>query len=313
MITFARVSGPDLIAVGETFEDLVFFDLPRLPGPGQEVRTGSFLRTIGGGAAITAVAAGRLGVSCQVVSALAPRAVSRLRAEGVAARNLRKSGEPHAVSAALSTSRDRAFVTYEGVNPQLEPRLTAWLARPVSARHVHFALCPADCARWLPIVNSLRVRGVGTSWDFGWNEALVTDKGFATLARAIDVLFMNSAEARLYRRAPGLSAGARLWRDGPGMLVLKLGPRGARAISPGHDLTVPSRPVVPVDTTGAGDAFNAGFLAARLAGKRLAACLRLGNAAGAWATQAPGGLDGLPRLHHGDTLRPPTSRGSGRR
>jgi sugar/nucleoside kinase (ribokinase family) len=51
-----------------------------------------------------------------------------------------------------------------------------------------------------------------------------------------------------------------------------------------------------VDTTGAGDAFNAGFLAGLLSGLPARRVLRLGNTVGARSTRAVGGLDGLPRL-----------------
>ncbi|MGH7394804.1 MAG: carbohydrate kinase family protein, partial [Candidatus Methylomirabilales bacterium] len=59
-----------LVCAGEAFEDLVFFGLPRVPAPGEELKTSSVLRTVGGGALITAVAAARLGTRTRVVSGL---------------------------------------------------------------------------------------------------------------------------------------------------------------------------------------------------------------------------------------------------
>ena len=73
----------DLACVGESFEDLIFAGLTRLPRLGEELRTKFFVRTYGGGATITAVAAARLGVSTRIVSGLSDGAVARLRAEGV--------------------------------------------------------------------------------------------------------------------------------------------------------------------------------------------------------------------------------------
>lgn len=58
----------DLVVVGESFEDLVFFGLPRLPRPGEEIKTASFYQTVGGGAVITAVGAARLGLRTSVRS-----------------------------------------------------------------------------------------------------------------------------------------------------------------------------------------------------------------------------------------------------
>ena len=78
------------------------------------------MATIGGGAVITSVKAARLGMRTQLISALSDAAVTRLKKERVAVTNLRKKHEPHAITAALSTGSDRAFVTYNGVNSKLE-------------------------------------------------------------------------------------------------------------------------------------------------------------------------------------------------
>ena len=49
----------DLVTAGEAFDDFIFFDLDALPQPGHELKTNAFVRTVGGGAVITAVAAAR--------------------------------------------------------------------------------------------------------------------------------------------------------------------------------------------------------------------------------------------------------------
>ena len=112
-----------LICAGEAFEDLIFVGLDHVPELGEEVKTDHFMSTIGGGVVITAVKAARLGMKTTVISALSDDACARLKKERVSVTNLRKKGEPHAITAALSTGQDRAFVTYNGVNAKLEPRL----------------------------------------------------------------------------------------------------------------------------------------------------------------------------------------------
>ncbi len=105
-----------LLCAGEAFEDLIFVGLERLPELGEEIKTDRFMATIGGGAVITSVKAARLGMRTQLISALSDVAVTRLKTERVAVTNLRKKHEPHAITAALSTGGDRAFVTFNGVN-----------------------------------------------------------------------------------------------------------------------------------------------------------------------------------------------------
>ena len=285
----------ELLTVGEAFEDLIFLNLPRIPGPGEEVKTNGFVATIGGGAVISAVAAHRLGVRCRIVSGMSDRAVRYLRGEGLAVRNLRRPGESHAISAALSTATNRSFVTFNGVNDVLEDRLLPAVAEE-RARHVHFAFFPRSCLRWERVVRHLRYAGVTTSWDFGWNEALLDDDRFPTLLRALDYVLFNAQEAVLYSGRRTVAAALGAWRRSPMHVIIKLGARGSRWVGSDTDLQASARRARVVDTTGAGDAFNGGFLAARLRNLPPRLSLRLGNHVGTASTRRAGGLDGLPSL-----------------
>src|SRR5262245_21156903 len=119
----------DLLTVGESFEDVVFSGLARLPRLGEELHGDALSTHPGGGAIITAVAAARLGLRAGVISAISTVNETRLQDERVALTNVRRPAERGAVSVALSTARDRAFVTFAGVNRLIEPRLIAHLRR----------------------------------------------------------------------------------------------------------------------------------------------------------------------------------------
>ena len=291
--TLERVPRIDLVTVGEAFQDLIFVGLPHQPRSGEELKTSRFTATIGGGAVITAMASARLGLTTTVVSALSDEAARSLRAERVRVVNLRRKSEPHAISVALSTRHERSFVTFNGVNDRLQPRLPAAVARQRAA-HVHFAFAPDNCLRWTRIIERLRASGTTTSWDFGWNPELRARPGFARLVGSLDLLFVNEAESALYARTRGTGAIAH-WRRTARNTVVKLGRRGSRWIAGSRDLSAPAPRVRPVDTTGAGDAFNGGFLFALLRGRPPRECLRIGNFAGARSTLAPGGIAALPR------------------
>jgi len=278
-----------LLCAGEAFEDLVFFALDRLPDLGEEVKTDHFLATVGGGAVITAIHAARLGMRTGILSALGDTAVARLKRERVSVTNLRKPTEPHAITAALSTDEDRAFVTFNGVNAKLEARLATALPK-VNAEHVHLCFYPHDCAQWTRIVTRLRKRGVTTSWDFGWNEPLTGDRGLTDLIDALDFVFVNELEARLYTSEPTLEAAILHWRQRHAITIVKQGDNGATWIAPDREIHFPAPRVKVVDTTGAGDAFNAGFLVAWLAGQTPAQCLAAGNKIGAQSTLKAGGI-----------------------
>ena len=278
-----------LICAGEAFEDLIFVGLERLPELGEEIKTDRFTATIGGGAVITSVKAARLGLRTQLVSALSDAAVTRLKQERVAVTNLRKKHEPHAITAALSTDGDRAFVTFNGVNSQLEARLARAIPR-ARANHIHLCFYPHNCARWTAIVSRLRKQGITTSWDFGWNEPLTNDRGLTDLIDALDFVFVNEHEARLYTGSTTLEQSVPEWRRRKAITIVKLGEAGAVWLAPDRDIHVDAPSVKVVDTTGAGDSFNAGFLVAWMNGKTPEQCLAAGNRIGAAATRQAGGL-----------------------
>ena len=284
-----------LLTVGEAFEDLIFAGLPRLPRLSEELRVQSLSAHPGGGAVITAIAARRLGVRTGVITAVSDANVRALRHERVAVINLKRATEAAAVTVALSTARDRAFVTYEGVNRVLEPRMLATLKQLArTPTHVHFALVPRRCARWIPIVERLRRSGASTSWDFGWHDHLVTDLGFHRLVRAVDWVFVNEREAMFYTGTRSVDAAVAVLQRLARGAALKLGADGAIVVTDERRVRVRTGKVTVIDTTGAGDAFNAGFLAAWLAGASLTNAARLGNYLGRRNVGAAGGIDGLP-------------------
>ena len=245
---------------------------------------------------ITAVQAARLGMRTHLISALGDNAVARLKHERVTVTNLRKPKEPHAITAALSTGSDRAFVTYNGVNSKLEATTGKgdrccgghpFLGWPV---HVHLCFYPHDCATVARIVSKLRKRGITTSWDFGWNEPLTNDRGLIDLIDALDFVFVNEHEARLYTGSATLEESIPHWRERKAITIVKLGEAGAVWIAPNRDIHVPRSAVKAVDTTGAGDSFNAGFLVAWMRGKSPEQCLKAGNKIGAESTRKAGGI-----------------------
>jgi len=284
----------DLVCLGETFEDLIFFDLQQWPRLGHEFRTPNLRRTWGGGALLTAVAAARLGCRVKVISALPAGAEKMLRGEGLRVRNLRRRGEPHALTIALSTSEDRAFMTFPGVNEQLETRLLELLPS-IRGRHVHLALEPKNCLAWAQALEALRQRQISCSWDFGWHEELPQRAAFPELCEQLHYVFLNQSEAQHYSACTRWEESLDWWAQKTGVVVVKLSKDGCMALQNGERICLPGIPVEAIDSTGAGDAFNGAFLAELQRTGDLAMALHRGNQVGAASTCCVGGLEGLPR------------------
>jgi ribokinase len=291
----------ELLCFGETFDDFVFHGLSHLPRAGEEIKTEQFLRTVGGGALITACAAKRLGTRTRVLSALGPDATARLDREGVSYRNLMKEGEGPALTVALSTALDRSFVTFEGANALLEERLLAVLLDErgdEGVRHFHGALYPRGPERWSTLLSELRRAGDTCSWDFGHNPGLVADPrsraALEDLLRALDILFVNEMEAKLYSGHSDLEAALGFFGTLVPTTVVKRGALGCSWVSTDGAGSSPGVSVEVCDTTGAGDAFDGGYLHASLSGHSIETCASVANRVGALSTRKAGGVDGLP-------------------
>ena len=176
----------------------------------------------------------------------------------------------------------------------MEARLATVFSRKLKADsrklHVHFCFYPHDCGYWLRVISKLRRNGVTTSWDFGWNEPLTNDRGLVDLIDSLDFIFINELEARLYTGSSTLQDAIPEWRKRSAITVIKLGEAGAVWLAPDRDILVAAPKVKAIDTTGAGDSFNAGFLVAWMNGKTPQQCLKAGNKVGSASTRTAGGV-----------------------
>jgi 2-dehydro-3-deoxygluconokinase len=155
------------------------------------------------------------------------------------------------------------------------------------------------------------------SLDLNLRRKLWTDQAarpvLADLTARCDVVLGSDDEAAIVTglddaSQPGSLLDA-LLALGPTLAVLKLGPKGAMAqVRGGEAVTRPGMAVVPIDPVGAGDAFCAGLIAARLEGADMARALEVGNACGAAAVAAIGDQAGLPDSVELDRLLAASSR-----
>jgi sugar/nucleoside kinase (ribokinase family) len=110
----------------------------------------------------------------------------------------------------------------------------------------------------------------------------------------IDLYFPNQVELTAITGEANVSEAIRALENGRTLTVAKLGEKGAIALVDGKPIQVSAPPVQTVDTTGAGDSFNAGFLHAWLQQKPLVECLRSGVACGSLSTRRLGGTEAQP-------------------
>jgi sugar/nucleoside kinase (ribokinase family) len=163
------------------------------------------------------------------------------------------------------------------------------------ARHVHVSqYFVQDRLRAdLPaLFDAVHGAGGTTSIDPNADPRDAWDAGLRDLLPRVDVFLPNEAEARAIGGHEDTLEAARVLPAAT--VVVKRGPDGALALAGDHVAETPGSTVDARDATGAGDSFDAGFLAAHLAGLPLEAALRLADACGALSTRALGGVDAQP-------------------
>jgi sugar/nucleoside kinase (ribokinase family) len=308
----ATLKSWDVAVVGEIYADHVFSGFPAWPGPGEEVIAENYLRELGGGAINTACALSRLGRRVRLVGLIGEADLdwfeSRLGDFGVSMDGIRLGSDGTGITVSVSTLEDRSFFTYAGVNralPELlaSPEIIADLA---AARHVHFAMpLPRDLAAiLLPL---LRQAGCTTSLDVGYSPAWLRDPVNRPTFRDLDLFLPNAKEAALLSGDEEPSS-FEAWSIGAGIgrAVMKQGAGGAWIADERGLRRIPAPRIDALDSTGAGDAFDAGVIDGLLDGESIDGCVERGCVCGALCTTAAGALQALPHPPQLRTLREQT-------
>ena len=194
--------------------------------------------------------------------------------------------------------RSAKILTALGVMDELSAeRVDRALLR--SARHLHvssFFLLPGLGSGLAALFTEARAAGLSTSIDPNWDPRGAWDGGLPAVLATTDVLFVNAEEARRIARLDDVDAAARSLAARGCRVVVKCGAEGAFAVWGAEIVRAAAPPATVVDTVGAGDSFDAGFIAAVLAGRGPDDALRLAVACGSLSTRAAGGTAAQPTL-----------------
>lgn len=284
-----------VVCAGRLYCDLVFTDVPRLPTLGTETFAEGLGFFAGGGAYITAATLSALGLSAELLSVM-PAApfedilLPELARNRVDTRRCVSApvGSDAQITVAIATDGDRAFLSRRSGAASPLPDLGTLSG----VRHLHIGEL-RTLQEQPELLRLARDAGMTISLDCGWDDELMADvSGLAELIASVDIFFPNETEA-LWLDKLGIPAGV------APLTVIKCGADGAKAYGSEEWTEASSEPVEVVDATGAGDAFNGGFLSEWLTGAPIKQCLEKGNICGAVTVQARGGAGGLSRLYDG--------------
>lgn len=289
-----RPSGENPVCVvGPVFLDIIMTGLAHGPRPGEEQWVES-CAMMPGGSANQAVALARLGLPVALRSrlgtddagalvrgSLAKEGISAVHCETVPAQN---------VTVSLAFDGDRAMTTVGSDDaPTLDglgltPSVLVADLRAVGANR-------ATVAAWRSAPEATCVVG-----DVGWDATGRWDPADLAPLDQVDVFVPNDAEALRYTRTDAPEDAARALAERVRLAVVTCGPRGVVACRDGEVLALPATPVVPVDTTGAGDSFSAGLVWALAHDLPLRAALSLASLTASSTLDRPGGSANAPTL-----------------
>lgn len=294
----------DVLVLGEINVDLILRAEEIAPTFGEERLVEDATLTMGSSSVIFACGAARLGLRVGFAGVVGDDEFGRFMLGGLAACGVDvrqvivdpmvKTG----ITVSLSTRADRALITYAGSIEALTAERVdrALLAR---TRHIHVGsfFLQTGLRQGLPaLLAQSRERGITVSLDTGWDPHERWNGDLWQALAETDVFLPNENEAQAIAGLGDVEAALTKLSEQVPLVAVKLGAEGAvgqRGSQTAHALPPP---VHVVDTTGAGDSFDAGFVYGYLAGWPLERTLRFACACGSLATERPGGTNGQPTL-----------------
>lgn len=285
----------DVLLSGTVFLDIIFTGLNRPPAPGTEVWAEG-LGSCPGGIANLAVALRRLQLRTALSAAFGEDAYGDFcweilaEQEGVDLSYCRRFYGWHSpVTVSMAMDQDRSMVTHGHRSPVSADELLD----PPPRTRACFVHVGADDEGW---VMKAKRQGALLFADIGWDRTGVWAPELVRRLEHYDAFLPNHAEAQRYTRSDTPERAAIALAEHVPVVVVTRGGGGAVAVdsATGEMVDVPGLNVAPLDSTGAGDVFGAGFVLGTLAGWPLAHRVRFANLCAALSVQHFGGSLSAP-------------------
>lgn len=290
----------DVLLIGDYFYDLIYTGLPEFPSLGRETYS-TDIKSTGGAMFITAAALRRLGTRVGWAGTFGTDEYSRFvrelsQQEDIDLALTRTLDHPYRqITTAMPLHGERAFVTF--ADPEPPDRYEYWqhIIETAPYRHLHLGgLMPPQKIE--PLMRIARNRGATISMDCQDVPHLIASCDWACLLGLIDIFMPNAREAKMVTKLLDLQDALRQLMEWVDLVVVKDGANGAWIGQNGTLIQVPSIDAGSViDTTGAGDCFNAGFLYGYIVERQpLEICGRYGNICGGMSVTGIGGATHAP-------------------
>ena len=297
----------DVTIAGELNLDLILYGLPEQLPPERELLADRMMLTLGSSSAIVAhnlsALGSRVGFQSRIGDdPLGKIALERLGESGVDVSLVRRvaGATTTGLTVILHHEAWRNILTYSGTIAEL-----SWkdldLDYLADAKHFHFSsyyLQRGLRPRAGELFQYLKSKGLTISLDTNDDPDDAWGGGLREVLQYVDVFMPNEREACKIVGTEDVDVAVEKLATWVPLLVVKRGRKGAMAVRGGERVVSSALEVEAVDTVGAGDSFDAGFLHQYFRGADLATCLASGNRAGALSTTRPGGTEAFRDVGH---------------
>ena len=296
----------DVSVLGELNLDLILYGLPEQLEFEREHLASGLSLTLGSSSAIFAHNLACLGnkvgfSSCIGSDPLGEICLQRLGEAQVDLSGVRRfSGKTTGLSVILPQNKKRYIFTYPGVMFDLK-LADLDLSFILSSKHLHvssYFLQKGLRPDFPELFRKAKEAGLTTSLDTNDDPEDRWSDDVHTVLKYVDVFLPNESEACKIAKVDRLEAAVELLSRKVPVLVVKRGAQGAVAWRGSEKFTAASEPVTAVDSVGAGDSFDAGFIHQFIRGARLEDCLRYGNLTGALSVTRAGGTEAFRDAAH---------------
>jgi sugar/nucleoside kinase (ribokinase family) len=290
----------DVCVVGEINPDLILYGLPKDLQPERESLIQGFRLTLGSSSAIFAHNLSVLGARVGMVSKIGPDALGKMALDWLSSGGVdvtRVLQGPGATATGLTVilaqASERFILTYPGTMFELRYE-DLDLDYVFSARHLHISsyfLQEALRPKIADLFCEARRKGLTTSLDTNDDPEDLWGDDVREVLRHVDIFLPNEREAKRIARTDDLGRAIADLGELVEIVAVKLGSQGAVARKGASEWRCGGVHVNAVDTVGAGDSFDAGFIHRYLQGASVEECLKYANLAGAYSTTRNGGTE----------------------
>jgi sugar/nucleoside kinase (ribokinase family) len=292
----------DVVVVGELNVDLILVGLPSLPEMGQCKLSKDVQFTLGSASAIFACNIAKLGKQVGFVGKIGDDDFGTFILESLKARNvdvshiIRDKKGKTGICVSLSFQDNYAMASYPGVR-ELMSIADVDFEYVKSASHLHMSsyfLQPAMKEGCPELFKTARKNGLSTSLDPDSDPHNIWSDSIYQVLDHVDIFLPNEREALKITGSNDIKSALDILAEKVNTVVIKKGKDGAIAQHEDKRLSAEAFEIEVVDTTGAGDSFNAGFICQYLNRAGIEECLKWGNACAAISTTKPGGTTAFP-------------------